>query len=228
VLLVSPRSGSGKSSIAIRLALAAAGGLSANALLVEADLRRPAVARLVGLSPDVGLSTVLSGLSRELEIQAIPLGTKASGPRVRRGTLVPTYGGMAEGAEDDHVVGQRAGVKDRFADYAAPSARELSILPAGAPSNDAAALLGSETMRNLLRIWAKTYDVTVIDGPPAEHVADMIPLATHVDAVVVVARLGADTAWGVRRLQSELERVGVRPVGIVANFARQAKNQYAP
>jgi tyrosine-protein kinase len=221
VLLISPDGGSGKTSIALRLALAAAGGLSANALLVEADLRRRSLSRLIGLSPEVGLSTVLLG-TYDLEVQALPLGEEAFvAAGGRRSIPILTRGQYTSAG-----LTQSIAVEERLADYVAPSARDLALLLAGPASQDAAALLGSETMRDLVQLWAATYDFTVIDGPGAEHVADMIPLATQVDAVVIVARLGKDTAQGVRRLQTELERLDVRPVGVVANFARRARNPY--
>jgi Mrp family chromosome partitioning ATPase len=185
VLVTSTESGSGKTVVALRLGLAAAGGLSARTLLVETDLRNPQLFRLVGLPPDVGLGGMLSQESQESAVQTISLGNE----RV--------------------------------------SVRDLAVLPAGPPSADASALLDSETMRNLISSWSGAFDLTVIDGPPPVHVADMIPLATQVDAVVIVVRLGKDSAREVRRLRVDLERLGVAPLGVVANFARPVKNPYA-
>jgi hypothetical protein len=45
--------------------------------------------------------------------------------------------------------------------------------------------------------------------------------------VIVVAALGKDTGPGIRRLRVELERLGVEPIGVVANFGRKVKNPYA-
>ena len=58
VVVTSSLPGEGKSSTSINLALADAG---TRVLLVDADLRRPAVARYMGLEGGVGLTTVLIG-----------------------------------------------------------------------------------------------------------------------------------------------------------------------
>ena len=171
VLVTSLATGSGKTTVALRLALAAAGGLSVQALLVESDIRNPQVSRLAELSP----ATMLPGESHELEMHKLALGPNG----------VPY----------------------------------LLIVPAGPPSADGAAPLGSERMRNLLRIWAASHELIVIDGPSADRAADMIALATQVDAVLIVVRLGRDTAPGLRRLRVELDRLGVEPIGVIANFA---------
>lgn len=60
LLLTSPSSGDGKSSVALGLALALAES-GKKVLLIDADLRRPAVARLTRLEGAVGMTTVVLG-----------------------------------------------------------------------------------------------------------------------------------------------------------------------
>jgi receptor protein-tyrosine kinase len=217
VLVISPEVASGQTTVALRLALAAAGGLSINTLLVEADLRRPRVAELAGLSTDRGLSTMLSGESQELEVQQLSLRAGPSSNGRRLGLWRPARQAQERAAT--------AVVETPVSGASAES--DLTILPAGPPTAEATALLASDGMRNLMRIWAESYDLTVIDGPPPNRVADVIPLANEADAVLVVARLGKDTVQELTRLRIELTRIGVEPLGVVANFARQTKNPYA-
>jgi succinoglycan biosynthesis transport protein ExoP len=61
VLVSSPSSGEGKSTVAINLAIALSN--RGNTCLVDGDLRRPMVARAFGLHAKVGLSDVLAGKS---------------------------------------------------------------------------------------------------------------------------------------------------------------------
>jgi capsular exopolysaccharide synthesis family protein len=61
ILITSPAAGEGKSIVAANLALAAAQEDQRNVLLLDADLRHPAVHELFGLEPVPGLSEVLSG-----------------------------------------------------------------------------------------------------------------------------------------------------------------------
>lgn len=60
VLITSAEAGDGKTTVALNLALAAAKAGS-RVLLVECDLRRPAVARRLGVEPGLGISDVLTG-----------------------------------------------------------------------------------------------------------------------------------------------------------------------
>jgi len=60
--VVSPRSSDGKTLTAINLAIALASDPNRTALLVEMDLRRPALARRFGFVPTVGIEDCLQGL----------------------------------------------------------------------------------------------------------------------------------------------------------------------
>lgn len=59
--IVSARSGDGKTTTAVNLGLTIAESPRHTALLVDMDLRRPAVARTLGLTPTLGVEDVLSG-----------------------------------------------------------------------------------------------------------------------------------------------------------------------
>lgn len=60
VVVTSSSAGEGKSTTAVNLAVTMADA-GARVLLVDADLRRPTIAKILGLVPDAGLATVLSG-----------------------------------------------------------------------------------------------------------------------------------------------------------------------
>lgn len=79
VLVTSAAPGDGKSTVAWNLATAAAGA-GTRALLIEADLRHPSLARGLGVDHTVGLSTVLAG-ERELRdvVQQVPVPTRQNG-----------------------------------------------------------------------------------------------------------------------------------------------------
>ncbi|WP_285115394.1 polysaccharide biosynthesis tyrosine autokinase [Leifsonia sp. fls2-241-R2A-40a] len=59
-VLTSSILGEGKSTVATNLAIALSEG-GRRVLLIDADLRRPAIARYTGLVPETGLSTILAG-----------------------------------------------------------------------------------------------------------------------------------------------------------------------
>jgi Mrp family chromosome partitioning ATPase len=195
VLITSPGPGSGKTTVALHTAAAAAAGLGSKVILVEGDLRRPQLASRLRLPDDHGLTTLLpgNGAGDPRAIQSIDLGESALDTNGQNGAA-------------HHA---------------------LSVLPAGPRPTNAVGVLESEQMRALMRSWRSSYELTVVDSPPPGFVADTIPLAKGVDAVIVVAALGKDTGPGIRRLRVELERLGVEPIGVVANFGRKVKNPYA-
>jgi succinoglycan biosynthesis transport protein ExoP len=77
VMIGSAEPGDGKTTIAVHLAEAAA-RLGTHVLLLEANLRRPTIARQLGLQPGPGLSDVLAGLApMRTATQAIAVGLAA-------------------------------------------------------------------------------------------------------------------------------------------------------
>jgi len=64
--------------------------------------------------------------------------------------------------------------------------------------------------------------MVLIDSTPIIAVSDAIPVATHVDAVVVVARSDYTTRDAAQRCRQALGRVkDVNVVGVVANAVRE-------
>jgi Mrp family chromosome partitioning ATPase len=196
VLVTSARAGSGKTTVATHLAAAAAAGGHARVLLIEADLRRPRLAALLGLPPEEGLSKLLES--------ADPLGQTVS-DQVFRISLAG--GSNGSGPNGRAELG-------------------FDALPAGAPPADPSELLDSSRMGELLRAARTCYDLIVIEAPPPTLVSDAIPLMKQADGVVVVGRLGRESDPELRELRDELKRFGVTPVGAVANFSRRAANPY--
>lgn len=80
VLLTSAAPGSGKTTVSLYLAAAAAAAMEGNVLLVEADLRRPRLAALLSLRPDRGLSTALRTSEALADaVESVPAGHGGNG-----------------------------------------------------------------------------------------------------------------------------------------------------
>jgi polysaccharide biosynthesis transport protein len=98
----------------------------------------------------------------------------------------------------------------------------LHVLTSGGGISDPAALLGSDRLSSLLAEAVTAYDMVLIDSTPILAVSDAIPVATHVDAVVVVARSDYTTRDAAQRCRHALERFkDVNVVGVVANAVRE-------
>lgn len=72
VAVTSPRSGCGKTVTAINLALSMARQSEQSVLLVDLDMRRPKVARYLGLQPAAGVHDVVSGKCKLSEAILVP------------------------------------------------------------------------------------------------------------------------------------------------------------
>ena len=111
-------------------------------------------------------------------------------------------GGRARGATDHPENGHGA----------------ISLLTAGPLPADPQAVLASARTRLVLDELASQHDVVLIDSPPILPVSDAVALASCVDAVIVVGRLGRVSRDNARRLAEVFARVpDARPIGLVVN-----------
>ncbi len=94
---------------------------------------------------------------------------------------------------------------------------KLQILPAGRPPVNPAELLGSETMRQLIKDLTAQDDkrVLLLDSPPLHSAAETSILIKYVDAVVLVVRYGKSRKEHVR---SVVDLIGKdKIIGVVFN-----------
>jgi capsular exopolysaccharide synthesis family protein len=156
VMFVSAADSEGTSRTVANMAVALARSGS-HVVLVDANMRRPAIDRFFGLDDRTGLSDILSG-----------------------------HGDLADALTIVDVGGQLpddAGTNGRAA-----TGGLLEVLPAGPPPADAADLLESRAMSELLGELRGRADVVLIDAPPMLPVTDAMMLGSKVDGVIVVAR----------------------------------------
>ena len=70
-------------------------------------------------------------------------------------------------------------------------------------------------------------DYVIIDSPPLTDVIDALPLAAHVDAVVMVVRLGQSVLRQTEELGQLLASAGVTPAGVaVVGVERRRRHYY--
>lgn len=101
----------------------------------------------------------------------------------------------------------------------------VSVLTAGSRSGAPAQLLNSGRGRALFRQLAMDFDVTVVDSPPLNMVADGALLASVSDGVLVVARAGSTSADALALGMEQLRAVNAPVLGALLNdidFDREA------
>jgi capsular exopolysaccharide synthesis family protein len=156
VMFVSASDSEGTSRTAANMAVALA-RTGSHVVLIDANMRRPAIDGFFGLDDRTGLSDILSG-----------------------------HGDLADALTIVDVGGEYP--DDAGANGRAASGGLLEVLPAGPPPADAADLLESRAMAELLGELRGRADIVLIDAPPMLPVTDAMMLGSKVDGVIVVAR----------------------------------------
>lgn len=95
----------------------------------------------------------------------------------------------------------------------------LDLLPSGHLPPNPPDLLGSTRMKSLIQEATAQYDMVLLDSPPALPFADASTLASIVDGVFLLVRVGVTTPEAVLRTKSMLEAVRGRILGAVLNGA---------
>jgi capsular exopolysaccharide synthesis family protein len=91
----------------------------------------------------------------------------------------------------------------------------LLILPSGPTPPHPGELLSPDRTGPLFKELVKSADFVIVDSPPVLLVADAVSMASHVDAVVLVAREGTTTRRELELARDTFEQAGARVIGTV-------------
>jgi Mrp family chromosome partitioning ATPase/capsular polysaccharide biosynthesis protein len=198
IVVISPDPGDGKSTLVAALALVQRDA-GQRVAVVDANLRRPLQAKLLGMDGSRGLADVLEGtLAFDEAVQRVrpatpPAGTVTGASATGSGTSVAT------------VLESRTG-------------GSLDLLASGGTVANPPALLASAVMSDLLHSLTAEFDFVLIDTPSPLEVTDAMPLVPLVDGIAIVARVGHTREASAQRLVQLLANASSAPVlGTVAN-----------
>ncbi|HEU6444879.1 MAG TPA: hypothetical protein VFL61_07480 [Gaiellaceae bacterium] len=105
----------------------------------------------------------------------------------------------------------------------------LHVLASGRTPPDPAQLLASDALDVFFEeIGESEYDYVLLDGPPLLGLVDSQVLAQRVDGVLIVCRPERHTPETAIALRELLERLEVRPLGVVIVGARGQIHSYLP
>lgn len=196
VLVTSAAPGEGRTHVALNLAHALA-ETGERVLLVDADLRRPAVAQL-------------------LQLEGVHATQTRSRARRRAGQPGPEAAGLT-------AVLQGTATLDE-ATHRLPGTT-LDVLPAGPVTEPGpSALLGTPVLPALFAELHQVYDRIVVDGPPLLPVVDPLLLAQLVDGTVLVVRAGTTRKADLSGALRTLATVGLDPAGFALNSAHRTRS----
>lgn len=95
--------------------------------------------------------------------------------------------------------------------------QNLDIITAGIVPDNPSEILGSNTMREFIKLAKKNYDIILFDTPPLIAVTDAAVLARETDGVVIVASAGNTRVNALKPAAEYLSSIGIKILGIVLN-----------
>ena len=202
-----------------RLELAGGGPLQA-ALSADLPLEERVVAAVVlvtSASKGEGKTTVAANLALVAAPHAGPWRAPRRGGPARRATSMRSFGlrmkaeGLLEALESGKDPASDIDLQFKLG--------MLDVLPLGVPGSDAAELISSDRIGEVIRGLSQRYldSVVIIDGSSVLHAPDPLVLARHVDGVVLVVRADATPREQIERAR---DLIGPEKVlGVVLNQA---------
>ena len=93
----------------------------------------------------------------------------------------------------------------------------LSILTCGAIPPNPSELLGSQRMRDLIKLLSQQYDLVLFDSPPVITVTDTAVLSPQVDGLVLVVKSHTTDKRALTRAKTILSNLKANILGVVLN-----------
>lgn len=197
VLITSPNPGDGKTMIAANLGIACA-QMGLKTVLVEADLRKPALSTLLEVKMTPGLVNILASIYEMPEDSEF----KATRDKNRQIAVYLKSDSMQS------MLGQT------IRDTHVPN---LAVLPCGDIPENPSELLSLKGMEEILQELQEQYDLVFVDTPPINIVTDASILAAYVNASMLVVRIGNDLATDIQNAKDLLLNTKAKIIGVVVN-----------
>jgi polysaccharide biosynthesis transport protein len=188
IMFTSATNGEGKSTTVANLAIALARS-GRRVVLVDIDLRRPAIAGLFSLDDRAGLTTVALGRA-QLDDVLVPISLFYVNPK--------------ENSEPSAI---------------STSQGVLEVLPVGPTPPNAAEFVGSRALATILAELEQRADLILLDTPPILGLSDTLTLSSRVDGLVVVTKLSEIKRPTLQELHRVLEGAPITKLGFVLTGA---------
>jgi len=98
-----------------------------------------------------------------------------------------------------------------------PGLDNLSLITSGTIPPNPAELIDSKRLKGFIEEAGKEYDLIIFDSPPILSTADAAILATKVDGVLLVYRIGSVSRGLLKRATTQLRQVKCNIIGVILN-----------
>ncbi len=200
----------GKTTVTYYLGLVLA-ELGRRVLIVDADMRKPAIHKLLRVPNAFGLSTAIATDSPWQEL---------------------IHPGEAETLDlslrdiKDETPADSSSQSDLLAQRYQATIRRPDVITTGPIPPNPSTLLGSEKMAALLSEWRQVYDYVLIDTPPIVGITDAQSIASQIDGMVLVTAMERSTRSAIARALEILEGSQCKIAGLVVNLLDKEHGGY--
>lgn len=102
----------------------------------------------------------------------------------------------------------------------------LYVITSGPVPPNPAELISLDTMKELLELLKRTFDVIIVDGAPVLPVTDSVILSSLVDRVVIVTSVGETHKDELKAVKNALDNAGANIAGVVLNKVEMGGKGY--
>jgi capsular exopolysaccharide synthesis family protein len=171
---------------------------------------------ITSAEPSEGKSTIVANLARSIAVtgrrSTLIIDADLHIPTMHNLFDLPNKSGLSS------VLEKNEPLSDAILDTQFPG---IQVLTSGPPHPHPAELLGSDQMTELFDELKKRDDLVLINTPAFLGVVDTAVLASAVDAVMLVIRLGKVNEQALRSTLQQLEQVHAKTIGIILNQVKR-------
>jgi capsular polysaccharide biosynthesis protein/MinD-like ATPase involved in chromosome partitioning or flagellar assembly len=231
IVVTGARPEDGKTTIVAHLGaeLAAAGN---DVIVVEADLHRPALNRLLGQpAQQPGVREIGAGVMDPVgALVEIEASLQVSRPPALEVSAVSGVTAMPRGSASGRGQSRRRprGQEGDRVGEGEPGRRpgRLRLLPAGSAPGNPMNLLSLGNVSSLIAALREEADYVIVDTPPLLLAGEAYPLIQLADAVVVVCRRGSTRHHDATRAREILDSLNVRNYSVALTEADTPAGEY--
>jgi len=162
--------------------------------------------------PTEGKSTTVLNLAhafQEFGRHVLIVDTDLRRPSIYRALSIPNKPGVV-----DYLRGTAT-----FEEICRPLPSGVTVIPGQVAPEDAASMLASSRVRELLKEANDRFDLILIDSAPVLAVPDNLLLLTSLDRAVIVVKASATSKRDLQKVQKSLEQMNANILGVILNQA---------
>lgn len=172
--------------------------------------------------PDEGKSALALGLAMSaarLHKKVLLIDANLRDPSLHNQLNLPNDQGLSTLLTSEGSIPNQVSIQYTGSSY-------IDILTAGPIPGDAANLLSSPRMRELMTTFEENYDLVLVDASPVLGLVDAMLTASCCRSVVMAASIGRVTRSQMAQATAMLSKLNL--IGVVANGASNADSTYVP